>query len=142
MTLTTKKVKKENIGKLSDFELAELRNQLITISNNFGAVQLNKNSYETIENPGILKAGKNIYYINPTSNRTYSYMIRDYVYNPILIGPFPQRSILNNLSNVATVAIGDSLLGNIAIEGGNTYTLYPNYQKVESWAKGAVVKKI
>ena len=142
MTLTTKSIDKKDLGKLSNYELAELRNQLISISNNFGGVKLNKNDYQTIENPSILKAGKTIYYVNPNHPEdAYEYISRQQSFSSVLVGPFPQRSILNNLTNIATVSVGDSLIGNIAIDGGNQYTLYPNYQKVETWGVNSVISE-
>lgn len=50
--------------------------------------------------------------------------------------------MLGGLSGIASVYAGNRLLANIEIEGGNHYTLYPNYQKIKQWDKLVINRSI
>lgn len=132
--------KKERIY-LSDKEEHELRSQLITVNNNFGEIEL-PNIHQRIEIPGYIKTGNTLYYLNHTNKSLYNRTLRAEVKTPILAGPFPKRNYSEGLSDIASVYAGDTYLTNIEIEGGNQYTLYPDYQKIKQWDKPVINKHV
>lgn len=135
--LTSRLLDKKEQGYLSDKEVSELSSHLITIDNNFGETEL-PNVRQRIEIPGYINTGNTLYYLNYTNRSTYDRTLNTQVKTPILAGPFPKRNILGGLSSIASVYAGNRLLANIEIEGGNHYTLYPNYQKIKQWDKSVV----
>lgn len=139
--LTSRLLDKKEQGYLSDKEVSELSSHLITIDNNFGETEL-PNVRQRIEIPGYINTGNTPYYLNYTNRSTYDRTLNIQVKTPILAGPFPKRNILGGLSNIASVYAGNRLLANVEIEGGNHYTLYPNYQKIKQWDKSVVNRSI
>lgn len=139
--LTSRLLDKKEQGYLSDKEVSELRSQLITIDNNFGETEL-PNIRQKIEIPGSINTGNSLYYLNYTNRSTYDQTLNTQVKTPILAGPFPKRNMLGGLSGIASVYAGNRLLANIEIEGGNHYTLYPNYQKIKQWDKLVINRSI
>lgn len=139
--LTSRLLDKKERGYLSDKEESELYSQLITIDNNFGEIEL-PNIRQRIEIPGYIRTGNTLYYLNHINRATYDRTLRAQVKTPILAGPFPKRNIMGGLSDIASVYANDELLANVEIEGGNHYTLYPNYQKIKQWEKSAISKKL
>lgn len=139
--LTSRLLDKKEQGYLSDKEVSELSSHLITIDNNFGETEL-PNVRQRIEIPGCINTGNTLYYLNYTNRSTYDRTLNTQVKTPILAGPFPKRNILGGLSSIASVYAGNRLLANIEIEGGNHYTLYPNYQKIKQWDKSVVNRSI
>lgn len=117
----------------NDMEKAYLSDQLITMDNNFGTIQLPYQS-NTMDVPAYIKSGSRYYFINHTNKRHYNSALRGYVNTPVLAGPFPQRSIVNGIADIATVYREDKeQIGMIELDGGSKYTLYPGYQKIKSW---------
>lgn len=141
LILTSTLLDKKEIGYLSEKEEYELRTQLISIDHTFGEIRL-PNLYHRIDLPGYIETGNSLYYINPTSKTSYNSVLRTQVKNPTLAGPFPVRNSMNGLSNIGGVYVENSLLANIEIEGGNQYTLYPNYQKIKQWDKSLIKRSI
>lgn len=139
--LTSRLLDKKEQGYLSDKEVSELSSHLITIDNNFGETEL-PNIRQKIEIPGSINTGNSLYYLNYTNRSTYDQTLNTQVKTPILAGPFPKRNMLGGLSSIASVYAGNRLLANIEIEGGNHYTLYPNYQKIKQWDKSVVNRSI
>lgn len=139
--LTSRLLDKEERNYLSEKEVAELHSQLVTINNNFGKIEL-PNIQRTIEVPGFLATGNTLYYLNQTPRIKYDNTLRANINKPILVGPFPQRSFMNGLSNIASVYGDGRLLANIQIEDASLYTLYPNYQKIEQWDKSVINRSI
>lgn len=139
--LTSRLLDKKEQGYLSDKEVSELSSHLITIDNNFGETEL-PNIRQKIEIPGSINTGNSLYYLNYTNRSTYDQTLNTQVKTPILAGPFPKRNMLGGLSSIASVYAGNRLLANIEIEGGNHYTLYPNYQKIKQWDKLAINRSI
>lgn len=130
--LTSRLLDKKERGILSDKDANYLSSQLITIDNNFGAVEL-PNVNTTFDLPAYVHSGNTIYYLNQTKRNSYNYTLGTFVNSPILAGPFPTRSFMNGISNIASVYADNKLIGNIELEGGNKYTLYNQYQKIKSW---------
>lgn len=139
--LTSRLLDKKERGYLSDKEEAELNSQLITIDNNFGEIEL-PNIRQRIEIPGYMSTGNTLYYLNHTNRGTYDRTLKAQVKTPILAGPFPKRNVMSGLSDIASVFAGNKLLANVEIEGGNHYTLYPNYQKIKQWEQSAINKNL
>lgn len=139
--LTSRLLDKKEQGYLSDKEVSELSSHLITIDNNFGETEL-PNIRQKIEIPGSINTGNSLYYLNYTNRSTYDQTLNTQVKTPILAGPFPKRNMLGGLSSIASVYAGNRLLANIEIEGGNHYTLYPNYQKIKQWDKLVINRSI
>lgn len=139
--LTSRLLEKKEQGYLSDKEVSELSSQLITIDNNFGETEL-PNVRQRIEIPGSINTGNTLYYLNYTNRSTYDRILNAQVKVPVLAGPFPKRNMLGSLSNIASVYAGNRLLANVEIEGGNHYTLYPNYQKIKQWDSPIINRRI
>lgn len=135
--LTSRLLDEKERRYLSDKEEYELRSQLVTVDNNFGEIEL-PNIHRRIEIPGYINTGNTLYYLNHTNKSTHNQFLRTEVKTPILAGPFPKRNFMGGLSNIASVYAGDELLANIEIEGGNHYTLYPDYQKIKQWDKSVL----
>ncbi|MDL2213787.1 carboxypeptidase-like regulatory domain-containing protein [Bacteroides sp. OttesenSCG-928-N06] len=121
-------------GKLTDEEIGHLTEELITVDNNFGKMEL-PNIPQIIDIPGYISTGGSVYYLNHITRNQYNRTLRSYVNSPVLAGPFPRRNVINSLSNMARVYAEDKIVANIELEGGNQYTLYPGFQKIKSWEK-------
>lgn len=140
--ITSEMMDKERRGFLSFDEKKELENQLITINSYFGRVIFPNNRY-SIEMPGYIKAGNTLYYVNHSRNMRYNPSLNVMVADPILVGPFPQRSILKGFSNnIMSVYANGELQVNTEIEGGNLYTTFPNYQKIKGWGGSPINNKL
>lgn len=139
--LTSRLLDKEEQGYLSDKEVSELSSQLIIVDNHFGETEL-PNVHQKIEIPGYIDAGNTLYYLNDTTRTTYDRTLMTQVKTPILAGPFPKRNMFGGLSNIASVYAGNRLLANVEIDGGNQYTLFPNYQKIKQWDKSPINRNI
>lgn len=139
--LKSKLLDKQERGYLSEKEERELYSQLITVDNNFGEIVF-PNMYQRIQIPGYINSGEMLYYLNHSNQSTYNHSLRAQVRNPILAGPFPKRSLKEGLANMASVYAGDHFLTHIEIEGGNQYTLYPDYQKIKQWDRPVIKKKL
>lgn len=139
--LTSRLLDEKERGYLSDKEVAELRSQLITIDNNFGEIEL-PGIHQKIEIPGYINTGNTFYFLNHIKRYAYNQTLGTQVKTPILAGPFPKRNVMGGLSDIVSVYSGDKLFANIEIEGGNNYTLYPNYQKIKQWDKFVINRNI
>lgn len=139
--LTSRLLDKKERGYLSEKEEYELRSQLVTVDNNFGEIQL-PNIDRRVEVPGYINTGNTLYYLNHISRVTYNQTLRAMVKTPVLAGPFPKRTLMGSLSNMASIYAGDKFLVNTEIEGGNLYTLYPDYQKIKQWDKSVINRNI
>jgi hypothetical protein len=123
---------KQERGKLYDTEVNELKRQLITVANNFGAWQLPNNN-TLIERPAYIQTAGDLYYLNPEKRTVYDSRLRTQVPVSALVGPFPRTEFYNGLSKVATLMVDTAKIGRFEIEGGYQYTLYKDYQKQKSW---------
>lgn len=141
LTISSKLLKKRNRGMLTNSEVEELNRQLITVNNNFGRI-IFPNLHQYVELPAYISAGNMSYYLNPTTRTYYDWTLRGTVNAPILAGPFPHRDIRNGMANIVTVYVDGKPIVNTQIEGGYQYTLYKNYQKLESWKDNPVSKNI
>lgn len=139
--LVSKLLKKEEFGVLNKNEMDELTGQLIAVNNNFGYIELpNLNKY--IELPTYISAGNTNYYLNPMQRTYYNHLLQGKVNTAILAGPFPYRNALNGMSDIATIYTDQKPLTNIQLEGGYTYTLYQDFQKLQSWKKSLINRHI
>ncbi len=123
---------KEQQSKLFDKEVAELKRQLITVTNNFGAWQL-PNSNVLIERPAYIQTAGDLYYLNPVQRTVYNNRLRTQVPVPLMAGPFPRTEMYNGVSKIGTLMVDTSKIGRFEIEGGYQYSIYKNYQKQKSW---------
>ena len=136
--LTSRLLNEKERGHLSDKEELELRSKLITVNNTFGEIKL-PNIKQVVELPAYISSNKVLYYLNHTPRTSYNGTLKAQVNNPILVGPFPQSNFSNGQFHyLASVYVEDRLLVNTEIEGGNLYTLFPNYQKIKQWNKSAI----
>lgn len=112
-----------------------LTDQLITLDNNFGAIRL-PNNHSIIDVPAYIKSDDVYYYVNHTPVRQYSAQLRAFINAPSLLGPFPKRSNVNGMGDLAYLyRDNNDLVTMIDLsEGGNRYTVYNNYQKIKSWS--------
>ncbi|WP_312482740.1 alpha-2-macroglobulin family protein [Sphingobacterium multivorum] len=123
---------KEERGKLYTNELTELKRQLITVTNNFGAWQL-PNNHVLIERPAYIQTAGDLYYLNPLRKTVYDSRLRTQVPVPLMVGPFPRTEIYNGVSKIGTLMVDTAKIGRFEIEGGYQYSIYKNYQKQKSW---------
>ncbi|WP_223583625.1 alpha-2-macroglobulin family protein [Sphingobacterium sp. GVS05A] len=130
--IITRMLPKEQIGNLGTAEINELKKQLISVTNNFGAWQL-PNLNTQIELPAFIQTAGDLYYLNPESNTIYNNKLRTQVPLPVSVGPFPRTDIYNNIPKVAALIVDTTKIGRFEIEGGYQYTLYRDYQKLKSW---------
>ncbi|MCL1937837.1 MAG: carboxypeptidase-like regulatory domain-containing protein [Candidatus Azobacteroides sp.] len=137
IVLVSKIVKKEEQGRLSEKETDYLASQLITVDNNFGSIEFPKlHSY--FEWPAYIRTGNTNYYLNPARRTYYDYTLHANINTPILAGPFPYRSIINDLTDMATLYTDMKPVTHFQIEGGYQYTLFENYQKMKSWERSPI----
>ncbi len=130
--ILVKMLPKDDVGKLKDTEVTELKKQLISVTNNFGAWQL-PNLNVPIEMPGYIQTSGDLFYLNPFPNRTYNSRLRTQVSAPVLVGPFPRTEMYNGVPKIATLIVDTTSIGRFEIEGGYQYTLYQQYQKLKSF---------
>jgi len=122
----------QDTAKLNQGEVAELKKQLISVTNNFGAWQL-PNLGPQVELPAYIQAADNLYYLNPIPRTTFNSRLGTQVPVPILAGPFLRTGIGNGGQKIAMLTVDTTKIGYFEIEGGYQYTLYKNYQKLKSW---------
>lgn len=137
LVITSRELKKKNVGKITNQETHSLMNQLITVDNNFGWIWL-PNLNNPLDVAASIRSGHTLYYLNPSPRRKYDYRINGYVNHPVLVGPFPSRNYSNGFSDMASVYAENKLITHIGIEGGNHYTLYPGYQKIKNWSEWSI----
>lgn len=141
LVLTSELLNKKEWGYLSNKEESELLAQLITIDNNFGEINLPVIN-QSIEIPGYIDAGGTLYYLNHTNRTAYNTTLKTRVRTPILTGPFPKKYAVEGTSDIVSIYAENDFLTNIEPEGGNHYTLYPNYQKIKQWDKSPINRRI
>ncbi|NDV59224.1 carboxypeptidase-like regulatory domain-containing protein [Bacteroides sp. 519] len=142
LVISSRLRKKKEHGTFTDNEKEYLASQLITIDNNFGEIQF-PNVKHTVDIPAYIKSGDTYYYINHNTQTRYDYTLKGMVNAPVLMGPFPKRSTMNGITNLAAVYRDSSkLLTWIDLEGGNKYTVYPGYQKIKGWNKAPFIRDV
>ncbi len=130
--MTSKIVDKKLGGNLSKNETEQLAADMITVENNFGYISF-PNIFYTVQIPGFIKSGKQIFYLNNQPRNSYNRTLRGYANQAILAGPFPEREFVNGENNVASAYGDGKFLTYFAIEGGNQYTFFNRYQKIKGW---------
>ncbi|AIM37029.1 hypothetical protein KO02_10240 [Sphingobacterium sp. ML3W] len=130
--ILVKVLPKDDVGKLKDAEVTELKKQLISVTNNFGVWQL-PNLNVPIEMPAYIQTSGDLFYLNPILNRAYNSRLRTQVPLPVLVGPFPRTEMYNGVPKIATLIVDTTSIGRFEIEGGYQYTLYEQYQKLKSF---------
>jgi len=134
LIISSRLLDKKEHGILSYKDVDYLSSQLITIDNNFGKIEL-PNTNTVLDIPAYIHSGNTFYYLNHTKRNNYNHTLRTTINTPVVAGPFPTRSLMNGMINIASVYADNNLIGNIEIEGKNRYTLYNNYQKIANWEK-------
>lgn len=138
--LSSRLLNKKERGILSEKEGNDLASQLITVDNHFG--WLDMPNARTYDFPAYIRSGNSYYYMNHTKRGAYNYTLRTFVNDPVLVGPFPTRSYVNGLSDLASVYADNERIANIQIEGKNRYTLYKDFQKIKTWETQPFINKL
>jgi len=131
LILSSRLLSKKERGFLSENEGNDLASQLITVDNHFGWLDLP--NARSLDFPAYIRSGNSYYYMNNTKRGAYNYILRTFVNDPVLVGPFPTRSYVNGLSDLASVYADNERIATIPIEGKNRYTLYKDFQKIKTW---------
>lgn len=133
LVISSRLLKKEERSFPTDSEKNYLTDQLISMDSNFGTIRL-PNLTKTIDIPAYVKSGDSYYYINHSSKQIYNPTLREFINRPVILGPFPKRSVVNGIGNIASVyRDSNELITLIELEGGNKYAVYPGYQKIKGW---------
>ena len=113
---------KNRINQLDKDELYKLSKELIQIDPNYQYLQL-PNKSTLFHYPVYLETSKTNYYINPPKLNYRGYNFNS---DNVTIGPFPQRSTVPKVGNIAAIYNRDSLNHYLPINGNTAYSLYEN----------------
>ena len=133
LRITVEKYNRKNRGLLSEQEMARLKDHLITVDNTTSTATLPND--QPVYTPAMIDAGGVYYWLNNSVARRYDYIVRSYVTEPILTGPFPYRGFSTDGKNLGTLYVDTMCINTFAIEGGYRYEIRKNRVKQTKWGQ-------
>lgn len=108
-------------------ELRLLTKNLILVNDNAGTLSLPGRGAQ-FQLPQWIAGGNRLYYLKEGGAK--------HNWHGLLVGPFPQRFILNDQTDLLRMYERDSLLATFPFRGGADYTIYPEYMSARAWSNG------
>ncbi|MEA4916323.1 carboxypeptidase-like regulatory domain-containing protein [Proteiniphilum sp.] len=133
LQITVKNLNRKNRGRLSEWEMAQLEEHMITVDNNVGTVSLPNDN--PIYIPAVFHAGRVYYLLNSAVDRRYEYRTGSYLSESTLVGPFPHVRTSSGDANVGGVYADTMFINSFPIEGGHRYEVRKDSVARTKWGK-------